>query len=431
MQEGERATRSSGESTRAAPPLRVAYVIHSFDPAYFYGGPPQVARHLTAALARRGCDVRVLTTNANGPDVLDVETGRELEIEPGLRIRYCRRRTLASHSPSLTAASPELLARIPSYARWADVLHVNSVYDLPTIPSLIAAKALGKPVAWSLHGGLQRWEGRSRALLKAVWELTCRAAAPRRLCILVTSPEEEKEARKRFPGTRVASIPHGVVVPPAVVSEPRGNRAGLRLLFLGRLDPIKGIENLLHACRLLGSDGELDWSLTLAGTGESGYEASLRELAETLQVSRRVRFAGRVVGEDKARLLGESDLMVVPSHSENFGMVVAESLAHELPVVASTGTPWSDIETVGCGAWVENTAEALAGAIRRLSEADLRECGRRGRAWMLREFQWDGIADRMIALYRDLLPTVAPSPGGLPIESPPARDSEGRRRAGS
>src|SRR4051794_6307124 len=110
--------------------MRVAHVTPAYHPARAYGGPPEAAYQLTAHLARHGCDVRVLTTDADGLDrVLDVDKTRELELEPRLLVRYCPRRL--RH-----AAAPSLLHLLPGYVRWCDVVHLTAVYNFTTIPTL-------------------------------------------------------------------------------------------------------------------------------------------------------------------------------------------------------------------------------------------------------------------------------------------------------
>jgi glycosyltransferase involved in cell wall biosynthesis len=84
-------------------------------------------------------------------------------------------------------------------------------------------------------------------------------------------------------------------------------------------------------------------------------------------------------------------------------MVVAEALAHGVPVIASRGTPWSGVEAHGCGLWVENDPASLVAAIERMSHMPLREMGERGRCWMEQEFTWETVARRMLQLYGKLL----------------------------
>ncbi len=374
--------------------LRVAHVSPSFHPAYTYGGPTESSYQLSRFLARAGCEVRVLTTDADGPRrVLDVDTTRELEVESGLRIRYCRRRALDS-------TSPELLRRLPGYLRAADVVHINAVYSFPTIPTLLLSTFLDRPVVWSARGALQRWERVRHPRTKAAWEAVCRRAAPRRLAIHFTSTEERDQSVARFPRARAVVIPNGVLLPEAPAREPS---PALRLLSLGRLDPIKGLENLLEACAALRERGFGPFRLTLAGSGDREYKALLERRIAELGLEDVLMLPGEVSGEAKARLFRESDLFVAPSFRENFGMAIAEALAHGLPVIAGRGTPWSGLPAHDAGMWVDNDPATLAAAIARAATLPLVTMGARGRAWVARDFAWERVAADMIKVYEQLL----------------------------
>ncbi len=361
-------------------------------PAWRYGGSVYATSRLCRNLVEDGCELRVLTTNADGPDaVLDVDTRSEVEVAAGLHVRYCRR-TMGE------AVSPMLLRCLPEYVRWADVVHLTLVYSFPTIPTLLACKVLQKPVVWSPHGALQRWAGTTRQRAKATWERVCRAAAPKRLLLHVASEEEARQSRDRLPGIETALIPNGVDVP-GKTAHIEGNGA-LRLLYLGRLHPIKAIENLLAACTLLNGSS---YTLTIAGSGDAHYETGIRRKIRELALSDRVRMAGEVLGEAKSRLFENADVVVVPSHTENFGIVVAEALAHAVPVIASKGTPWKRIEEIGCGLWVDNDPGSVARAVERIGNMPLGEMGLRGRSWMAEEFSWSRRAREMRECYSSLL----------------------------
>ena len=372
--------------------MKVVHVSPSFFPAYAYGGPTESVYRLCCHLGRKGHNIRVLTTDANGPTaVLDSAQGREIEMGEGLHVRYCRR--LLRHS-----VSPTLLRLLPSYIRWADVVHLTAVYSFPTIPTLLTCMLLGKPVVWSPRGSLQSWRGGiPRSIVKAVWDRLCRAIASERLILHVTSEEEGRESRERFPSIKAAVISNGVEVPEKV--EHRQGNSVLRLLYLGRLHPKKAIENLLLACQMLAGQGMSPWSLTIVGAGDQSYTQSIRARIDELKIGRQVRMVGEVYGDVKQALFENVDIVVMPSHTENFGLVVAEALAHGVPVIASKGTPWKRIDDVGCGLWVDNDPESLAKALARMSRMPLREMGQRGRQWIQREFSWDERAKEMADLY--------------------------------
>jgi len=224
---------------------------------------------------------------------------------------------------------------------------------------------------------------------------------PRRLILHSTSEDEARESQERLPGVDCVVIPNGIDVPKLVGHVPSQNK--LRMLYLGRLHQKKGIENLLAACKLLPENLVPAWDLTIAGEGEPRYVQTIRSVIDNLGLGKRVTMVGAVVGEAKVRLFEQADICIVPSFTENFAMVIAESLAAGVPVIASQGTPWKRLEEVGCGLWVNNDAESLAEAIVRMSRMPLREVGQRGREWMQKEFSWDMMAGKMVQAYRDLL----------------------------
>ena len=371
--------------------VKVLHVTPSFYPAHVYGGPTRSVYELCGNLARKGCDVRVLTTDANGPDaVLDVDTTQAVDVD-GFRVRYC-------HRIKDVSISPTLLRLLSPSIRWADVVHLTAVYSFPTIPTLLACRMLSKPVVWSPRGMLQRWQGTTRPALKTIWEGACGFVAPRSLVLHTTSEAEREESLARLPGVEMFVIPNGIEVPEQT-AQVNGHKL-LRLLCIGRLHPKKGIENLLEAYRLLNGSLSVPVSLTIAGAGDPAYTRQLSERIRQSGLAGQIKMVGEVLGADKANTFINADVVVVPSHTENFGLVVVEALAYGLPVIASTGTPWQGLREMGCGLWVDNRPESLAAAIKEISQMPLREMGLKGREWMQKEFTGDIMAEKMIAVYR-------------------------------
>jgi glycosyltransferase involved in cell wall biosynthesis len=204
-----------------------------------------------------------------------------------------------------------------------------------------------------------------------------------------------------MPGICVEMIPNGVMVP-ETVSHNSAN-GSLRLLYIGRIHPIKGIENLLRACRILNDTRDRAWSLAVAGSGESDYVQHICELIKKLALGGQVSLLGAVGQDDKRDLFQQSDALVLPSFSENFGLVVAEALAHGVPVIAGQGTPWKQLNSMECGLWVKNDPEHLADAIKEMRGMPIQEMGLRGRAWMRKEYSWSHTSLCMQACYEGLL----------------------------
>jgi len=329
---------------------------------------------------------------------LEVNTSEITEVCPGFFVRYC-------HRIADVSVSPALLRLLLSHVSWADVVHLMAVYSFPTIPALLACKILGKPLVWSPRGMLQRWDGTKRPDLKAIWESVCRIAAPDRLLLHATSEDEARASERRFPGAETMIVPNGVEIP-ATFPNRNGHQAR-RFIYLGRLHPIKGIENLLQAYKMVQDKLGAASSLIIAGEGDPGYVDRLKLQIQQLGLPETVKMIGHAAGKAKEELFHAADVLIVPSFAESFGVVVAEALAHAVPVIVSRGTPWRRVEEVGCGLWVENDPESLAAAIQHISAMPLREMGLKGREWMQREFDWDSVAFKMLGVYRELLSRVS------------------------
>jgi glycosyltransferase involved in cell wall biosynthesis len=380
--------------------VKVLQVIPAYFPATLWGGPIHAVYGLNQALARLpGVEIKVLTTDCAGPGVPDRlnVAAKPFSFAARHEAAYCRRTAFDS-------VSIELLRRLPALVRWADIVHLTYTYSFPTIPTIVACRLAGKPLVWSPRGALQfsaKWESARRPVLKRAWEMVCSTLLPgQRATLHVTAEEERVASQGRISRARLAVVPNGVEIPAlpdARVVRPEGM---LRLMYLARMDPIKGLDNLLRALALLPAGGV---TLDVYGQGDSEYTKYVKALAVELGLSERVRFRGHVAGDAKTAAFLQADVCVIPSHHENFCNVVAESLAHGVPVVVSKGAPWSAVETRGCGVWVDNDPQTLARAILQIAEGDLRAMGARGRAWMVAEYSWDAIALRMRALYESTI----------------------------
>jgi glycosyltransferase involved in cell wall biosynthesis len=175
------------------------------------------------------------------------------------------------------------------------------------------------------------------------------------------------------------------------------------VLFLSRLTPKKGLDILLRVWHQLRPQG---WRLVVAGPDEGGYGAALARAGGTPELGRGIEFVGPAWGEEKWRLYRDADVFVLPSHSENFGVVVAEALASGVPAITTRETPWQAIEEKRCGWWIEVGDAPLAGALREamaLPDHARREMGTRGRRFVEEEYAPAGVAARMIELYGWLL----------------------------
>ncbi|NBQ65903.1 MAG: glycosyltransferase, partial [Verrucomicrobia bacterium] len=230
---------------------------------------------------------------------------------------------------------------------------------------------------------------------------------------------------------RIVVAPNGVEVPEKIPGrevleqrfpELKGKKW---VLFMSRIHRKKGLDLLLQAWgrQKTGAPSGLglrlrlsEHVLVIAGPEEDrGYAEKLKK-----EGGREVIWTGELRGEEKWAALGNAEFMVLPSHSENFGIVVAESLAAGRPVVTTTGTPWGEAETPirmkgnnngesmnlerrKCGVICE-VADLKRGLERLLefSDKEREEMGARGREWMKEEFSWEAGAGKLIAAYKKM-----------------------------
>jgi glycosyltransferase involved in cell wall biosynthesis len=279
--------------------------------------------------------------------------------------------------------------------RWADVVHLTATYNFPTLPTLMIARLLGRPVVWSPRGALQAtedWDAAPRKRAKALFAQAAQALRPAQTILHTTSPAEAASSARHLPDIETTVIPNCVDIPDIPTRPPQGK--ALRLMYLGRLHPKKGLDLLFDAMTDLPANVALD----VYGTGDADYVATLKN-----RTTSRINLHGHADGAAKTRAFENADLFILPSHSENFGIAVAEALAHAVPVVTTQDTPWQGLDHHGCGRWIDLKRDDLAATITELAGSDLRQMGMNGRAWMQREFTPEAMAAAFERLYRGLL----------------------------
>jgi len=283
-----------------------------------------------------------------------------------------------------------------------DVLHVHGLWIPQTVKTIRWANLRGIPVIISTHGMLTPWAiGNARWKKKAAWYFYQKQALMAAALLHATSETEAKGIRNRIGGRRIAVIPNGIEL--GGISDKANTEGGHRTIgFLGRLHPVKGLAELLKAWSIIGTCG---WTLRIAGPDEGEYRRVLENLVRDLKIAPSVEFVGEVAGREKALFFAGLDAFILPSHSENFGLVVAEALSFGVPCVASHGTPWEGLESERCGWWVENSPESLAKVLATVIAADrplLQQMGERGRNWVGTTCAWTSIAKRFSDLYTSL-----------------------------
>lgn len=299
-----------------------------------------------------------------------------------------------------TGLSYGLMKELKSLMKTECILHGNGVWRPSTLFPLMFQKGRPAKIIWSPRGTLSEWSMRHKKLIKQPFWKTLQEPALRKChCFHATSVIEYEDIRRLGFTAPVAIIPNGVNIPK--LSQ---NKKKKRIVFLGRINPIKGIDMLISAWAEIAQDFP-DWELTIAGPLQDDYANTIQNQARTLNIQQ-IKFTGEVLNDEKHELLSSAALFVLPSHSENFGIAIAEALAYGVPVITTTGTPWHEIESKNCGWYIKPDTNSLKKAMRsalNLPLESLMDMGKNGRKWMNDDYSWKNVANNMQKTYEWLL----------------------------
>lgn len=374
--------------------MRILHITPSYKPAFRYGGPTFSVSCLAESLAAADAEVWVFTTTANGPEELDVPVGVPVEIA-GVRVIYFRRWT-GDHGHFC----PALWQALWRQGQGFDVVHIHSWWNWVAFGAAFVCRVRGFRTVFSPHGMLSPYTLRSRVKRLFQRAIGGWLLAPTRW--LATARLEQRELRALAPDREVVHLPN-IVPLPGMETHTTAYRAGrpVRLLFLSRIDPKKGLDFLLET--LAGLDTDAEWQLIVAGDPTSAYARKMQHWVRRKGLQARIHWQGWVSGNDKWRLLAGADLLVLPSQNENFALAVLEALAVGTAVVVSDQVGLCDyvreqdfgwVVPLRVEAWHEALNDALNDAVKR--QRIRQQAPERVR----RDFDATTLAQRYLAFYR-------------------------------
>ncbi|GIK62075.1 MAG: glycosyltransferase [Ignavibacteriota bacterium] len=386
--------------------MRIKLISPSFYPSTYYGGPIQSTYKLSIALMKKNVDVRVITTNANGKEKLEVKTGVIHKLENELPVKYYR--SLDSRGTSIS-----MLLNLWKEIKNSDLVYLVSIFSPPTPYTIFLSRFYKKPLIISPRGQLGRWCLEQGNKFKKLWLHTFVLPYIKYLHWHLTSPAEEKDVLSVYPSAKTFVIPNGVNEELFSLSDKPKDKSFYNkftgfdctdkkiIISMGRLDKVKGFNILIESIGMIAKlvpnlpDGKAgllrDLVLFIAGE-DFGEKKNLEILIDKLALKEKVFLIGRIDGLDKIKFLRNADVFALASHHENFGMVIAEALAAGTPVIASRNTPWQDVEKQNCGKWIENTPEKFAEAITEIIKSDQTQMRNNGTNYIREYFDWEKIA---------------------------------------
>lgn len=358
--------------------MKVVHFIAGIDKKE--GGTSEYMRLLGSELKNH---IEVIVATGKSANPIDIK---------GVKIKFFETSVLRWFS-MLNEFRSFLLAEKP------DIVHINGIWSPQNWGFQKKAQELGIKVILSPHGMLEPWIMAQNSWKKRLGLfLYQRKAIQRAKCLHTTAEMEALNIEYLGFKTPIHIIPNGIDLND--IKGMKKNYGTKKIVFLSRIHPKKGVELLLEAWR---NSNTNEWVLEIAGNGDENYIENLSQSARDLK---NVNFVGAKYGQEKWDFLRSADVMILPTHSENFGIVVAESLAIGVPVVTTQGTPWEDLEIHECGWWINLSVSNLENVIEKIISTPVHELeimGQKGRKLVTEKYEIRSVACRINDLYKKTL----------------------------
>ncbi|MEM7043238.1 MAG: glycosyltransferase [Pseudomonadota bacterium] len=386
--------------------MRILHVIPTMSARY--GGPAKACGEMAMAIADRGHEVEIFTTNYDGFGGY---------VEPAVGPLSERRDDMTVHTfpvdvpPDYFRISRPLACALNEKLSSFDVLHVHSLYLFTTLASGFFANRHKVPLILRPHGTLDPYIYPRHRGRKRVVEWLYQNRMFKRTAAIHYTTEEERELAAPYTFGRPGFVaPLGLTVEDYRPLPPRGTfrarypetRDKAILLFLGRINFKKGLDVLAKAFGEVAKK-RADVHLVIAGPDNDALKPKVEAWLEAEGVRERTTFTGMLVGETKLAALTDADLFVLPSFSENFGIAVIEAMASGLPVLISDKVNiHREIDAAGAGHVEPVDAARFAG--RMLAMLDdgegLKKQGKRGIETVKTLFNWPSIGEKLERVYQ-------------------------------
>lgn len=285
-----------------------------------------------------------------------------------------------------------------------DLVHVNCCWMPACAFVQQMAQKRNIKVVLTPHGMLEPWLIKRHYWTRKLPALLLyqKAAIQNADCLQATAESEKENLLKLGYNSNIKIVKLGIDAESIIMKT--SWKKNKQLLFLSRVHVKKGINYLIEAADILRDDLQ-GYKILVAGEGDADYVASLKQQIMDKGLQDIIQLIGGVYGNKKWELFQTSDFFVLPTHSENFGLAIAESLASGTPVITTVGTPWNDLNSSNAGAWIEIGTQPLVETLRRflsLSDGELETMGKNGRKLIETKYSAKVMAEEMMKVYDSL-----------------------------
>lgn len=383
--------------------MKTYHLLENLDDTY--GGPAKSVPYLAKSLEEIGVQNSLLSIKYHDGETNEVIKNSELtwlsfSYDFVKKTRYSK--TLKNYLLDIVKKEKNI------------IFHTHNLWNYIPYVAYTLARKYQVPYIMAIRGSLYPWSLAQSSLQKKIaWKLFQKNALQSASCVHVTDKAELEAVRSLGITSPIALVPNGINLDEfkSINSQEKAKEnLGLEkdknyILFLSRVHPKKGLEYLVQSWIKIAKN-YLDWDLLIVGPiyDEKYYRELQLEISKN-DLKNRVHFSGMLGGEKRIDCFGASSLFALPSHTENFGIAIAEAMAAKLPVITTHGTPWQEIEEYDAGWWVvlnqKNIDNALTEALT-CSEEELKQKGLNGFK-LIQKYEWKYQAKKMKQVYEWVL----------------------------
>jgi glycosyltransferase involved in cell wall biosynthesis len=371
--------------------MKVLHTIPSLD--LNSGGPSQSVYQLTKSLRNIRVDSQILTYKSSDTSVRTISDAHYIH-------------SIQLSKFNVIQYSKKFLEYLASNSAF-DIYHGHGLWQMPVHQMSRYARKIHIPYVISPRGMLEPWSLEQGKIKKKIaLRLYQFNDLSKTACIHATGNIEAKNIHKLGFKNPIAVIPNGIDLSELFIKDKEEVKFKNTILFLSRIHPKKGIELLIEAWTKIEKPIRKDWVIKIAGNGNEKYIVHLDKLISESKLENEIEIIGPKFGEEKITVYRQADIFVLPTYSENFGIVVAEALACGVPVITTKGAPWEELNTLNAGWWIDIGVEPLANALNeamQLSDNERRKMGLNGRKLVEENYSIESVAQKMIQLYEWIL----------------------------
>lgn len=369
--------------------MRVFHVVESL---FKYGGANVACVDFALRQAESGHEVALFSTHSPNPED-DLRIPSYVTLYVAQRIKFAFR---LSRIKGLNRLMEQAISTFKP-----DVVHVHALWDPVVHVAIQIADKQGIPIVHSPHGMLTPWALHHKRMKKLVaWNLYQHRDLKKVHAFHVTCEDEKQDIARLGLKQMVEIIPLGIDIPEIDLKNKKSSK---RILFMSRIHPKKGLLNLVHAWDKIRKP---DWKIIICGPDDDDHLKTVENEINRLDLQDSFELRGSVFGAEKDNLLRECDLFVLPTYSENFGIVVLEALSYGMPVITTHGAPWERIQDYHAGWWTEIGEQPLLNALKEyfeMSDVQYKDLSLNAVCLAKEEYSWNVVIDKLLNLYKKVV----------------------------